>query len=182
MNTDSSFSIRHINLQFLATKTFKVYTKRTPNILNKLFPLNPELSCSLRNQQTFATRLLHTVHYRSYYLTYLGPNIWERVPSDVKNVLTLKTFNTARKIIFPKPWNIMKSSEIPRKYQLSINFLDKKKSVFCISEKFKTRTFPYSGNIVFYAKENIILNQLFESKEDRISHHRKVQNKNFTII
>ena len=141
MNTDSSFSIRHINLQFLATKTFKVYTKRTPNILNKLFPLNPELSCSLRNQQTFATRLLHTVHYRSYYLTYLGPNIWERVPSDVKNVLTLKTFNTARKTIFPKPWNIMKSSKIPRKYQLSINFLGKKRPYFLSLKSSKQEPF-----------------------------------------
>ena len=116
--------------------------------------------------------------------------------------------NTARKTIFPKPWNIMKSSKIPRKYQLSIifldqkrlyflslksskqelfltqktwysmlkkissyiNFLNQKKTVFPISEKFKTRTFPYSENMVFHAKENIILHQLFESKEDRISH------------
>ena len=49
---------------------------------------------------------------------------------------------TARKTIFPKSWNITKSSKIPRKYQLSINFLDKKKTAFPISEKFKTRTFP----------------------------------------
>ena len=90
--------------------------------------------------------------------------------------------NTARKTIFPKSWNIMKSSKIPRKYQLSINFLDKKKTVFPISEKFKTRTFWYSKNMVFYAEENIILHQLFESKEDRISHLQKPQNKNFSIF
>ena len=33
--------------------------------------------------------------------------------------------------------------------------------------------------MVFHAEENIILHQHFESKEDRISHLRKVQNKNF---
>ena len=76
----------------------------------------------------------------------------------------------------------MKSSKIPRKYQLSINFLDQKKTVFPISEKFKTRTFPYSKNTVFHAKEYIILHQLFGLKEDRISHLGKVQNKNFSII
>ena len=92
------------------------------------------------------------------------------------------TLNTARKSTFPKSWNIMESSKLPRKYQLSINFLDQKrpyflslksskqelfhtqktwysmlkkissyinflnqkKTVFPISEKFKTRTFPYS--------------------------------------
>ena len=36
--------------------------------------------------------------------------------------------------------------------------------------------------MVFHAEENIILHQLFESKEDRISHLRKVQNKKFAII
>ena len=42
--------------------------------------------------------------------------------------------------------------------------LDQKKTVSPISEKFKTRTFPYSKNMVFHAEENIILHQLFESK------------------
>ena len=68
----------------------------------------------------------------------------------------------------------MKSSKVPRKYQLSINFLDQKKTVFPISEKFKTRIFPYSKSMIFHAEENIILHQLFEPKEDRISHLRKV--------
>ena len=45
-----------------------------------------------------------------------------------------------------------------------------KKTVFPISEKFKTRIFPYSKNMIFHAEENIILRQLFEPKEDRISH------------
>ena len=76
----------------------------------------------------------------------------------------------------------MKSSRIPRKYQLSINFLDQNKTVFPIPEKFKTRTFPYSKNIPFSAEENVILHQLFESKEDRTSHLRKVQTKNFSIF
>ena len=89
--------------------------------------------------------------------------------------------HVAQRAMFPEPWNIMKSSKISRKYQLSTNFLDKKKpfflslkclkqklfriqktwysmlkkispyinflnqkkTVFIISEKFKTRTFPY---------------------------------------
>ena len=116
--------------------------------------------------------------------------------------------NTARRTIFPKSWNIMKSSQIPRKYQLSItfqikkkpyflslesskqelfrtqktwysmlmkissyiNFLNQRKTVFPISGKFKTTTFLYSKDMVFDPDENVILHQLFESKEDRILH------------
>ena len=90
--------------------------------------------------------------------------------------LKKQTKYTARKTIFLK--YTMRSSKIPRKNQLSINF--SKNTVLPISEKFKTRTFQYSKNIVFHAEENIILHQLFESKKDRIFHLRKVQNKNFS--
>lgn len=33
----------------------------------------------------FGTRPTYTVHYGSNWLSYLGPKIWENVPSDVKN-------------------------------------------------------------------------------------------------
>ena len=83
--------------------------------------------------------------------------------------MRLQTFvSLHEKLYFPIP--ITKNSKIPRKYQLSIKFLDEKKTVFPISEKFKTRTFSYSKNMVFRAEENNILHQLFESKEDRISY------------
>ena len=47
---------------------------------------------------------------------------------------------TAQKTIFPRSWNIIESSKKPRKYHLSINFLAEKKTVFRITEKFKTKT------------------------------------------
>ena len=69
-----------------------------------------------------------------------------------------------------------------KKISSYINFLNQKKTIFPISKKFKTRTFPYSENRVFHAKENAMLHQLFESKEDCIFHLRKVQKKIFPII
>ena len=42
-------------------------------------------------------------------------------------------------------------------YHGKLNILDQKETVFSISEKFKTRIFPYSVNTIFDAKENIIL-------------------------
>ena len=48
---------------------------------------------------------------------------------------------TARKTIFPKPWNIMESSKRPSKYHLSINFLAEKKDHISHTEKCKATTF-----------------------------------------
>ena len=68
----------------------------------------------------------------------------------------------------------MESSKRPSKFHLSINLLADKKAVFPITEKFKTRTFQESVNI--------ILASTFWLKKDRISHHRKVQNMSFSVI
>ena len=65
--------------------------------------------------------------------------------------------DTARRIIFHKSWNIMENSETPNTYHFSINALAQRKTMLSISEKFKTRTFQWSVNMEFHAKENVIL-------------------------
>ena len=60
---------------------------------------------------------------------------------------------TAPKTISPRSWNITENSKMLNKYHISINFLGQKKTVFPISEKFKTKAFPYSVNMVFHAKK-----------------------------
>ena len=74
LNTDSSFSIHQKNLQFFATEMFRVYTGSAPHIFNAVFPLTPESLYSLKNQQTFATSLVHTIHYGPNSLRYLMGN------------------------------------------------------------------------------------------------------------
>ena len=61
-------------------------------------------------------------------------------------------------------WNLMEISKKTSKYHLFIKFLDQSKIVFPISKKFKWRPFPDSLNMAFYAKKNIISNQLFRSQ------------------
>ena len=87
--------------------------------------------------------------------------------------IPFKRCYTARKSIFLKSWNIMESSKRPSKYPLSISFLAQK-NVFPISKNFKTRPFQQSVNIIFPST--------FCLKKDGISHLRKGQNKNFSII
>ena len=76
---------------------FRVFTGSAPDILNEMFPLNPESSYILRNQQTFSTRSIHILHYGSNSLIYLEPKIWEMVPSDVKNLGTVRDFKLVSK-------------------------------------------------------------------------------------
>ena len=65
-------------------------------------------------------------------------------------ILTLQTFFiTVRKTIFRRFWNIIRSSKRQCKYHLSINFLAVKKTLFSITKKFKTRSFPESVSIIF---------------------------------
>ena len=56
-----------------------------------------------------------------------------------------KRYQTARKTIFPKSWNIIESSKSSKssksKCHLSVNFLAEKKILFPITKRFKTRTF-----------------------------------------
>ena len=86
LNTSQEFTIP------CNRNVFSIYGKCKQDILDEVFPLNPESSFSLRNQQTFTTRPIHTVHYGSNSLSYLGPKIWEMIPSDVKNLRTVKDF------------------------------------------------------------------------------------------
>ena len=134
--------------------------------------------------QTSGNTIHCTKNYISHVLEY---------HEKFKNIKIISTFHQLFR--FKKPYFLsLKSSKqelfrihktwysMLKKISSYINFLNKKKTVFPISEKFKTRTFRFSEDVVFHAKENIILHQFFESKEDRISHLRKVQNKDFSII
>ena len=88
--------------------------------------------------------------------------------------LTILCPITARKTIFPRSRNIMESSKRPIIYHLFINFLSEKKTVFPITVMFKTRTSHLSVNITFLSTSWL--------KKDGIFYHRKVQNKNFSLL
>ena len=85
------------------------------------------------------------------------------------------------KLYFPGPgisWTVQKA-------KVDITFASTlwlKKTVFPITEMFKTRTFwqPITKN--FQQSVNIIFPSSFCLKKDRISHYIKVQNQNFLVI
>ena len=98
---DNSVSIHHRNLQFLATEMFKVYKKQGPDILQDVFPLNPQATYNLRNQPHFASRTIRTVHYGENSLRHLGPKLWEMIPSSIKDTESVETFKNKIKSWIP---------------------------------------------------------------------------------
>ena len=101
LSKDNSVSIHNRNLQALALELFKVYTKQGPDILNDVFPLNNQTRYNLRTNAHFATRTIRTVHYGDNSLRYLGPKIWEQVPSHMKEAESVEVFKSRIKNWIP---------------------------------------------------------------------------------
>ena len=57
-----------------------------------MFPLNSQPEHNLRNKTHFATRPIRTVYYEDNYLSYLGPKLWDLIPSDLKDTESVEVF------------------------------------------------------------------------------------------
>ena len=101
LRKDNSVSIHNRNLRALAIEMFKVYTKQGPAILQDVFPLNNQERYNFRKKAYFSTRAIRTVHYGDNSLTYLGPKIWEQIPSDLKEAESIEVFKSRIKNWIP---------------------------------------------------------------------------------
>ena len=72
LDNDNSVPIQQKNLQKLANEMFKTYAGMAPQIMNEVFPRNYTLNYNLRRHPEFASRAIHTVHYGSESLSFLG--------------------------------------------------------------------------------------------------------------
>ena len=72
-----------MNLEVLATKMFKVNMNLSPDLMNYIFQIrtNPY---ALRRNDTFSIRQVSSVYHGTKSLSFLGPKIWELVPSETK--------------------------------------------------------------------------------------------------
>ena len=82
---------------------FKVHLGEAPQILHEVFLLTEPSTYNLRFQPEFGTRPIRTVHYGSNSLRFLGPKIWEIVPSELKRCERVDDFKS--KIMEWRPHN-----------------------------------------------------------------------------
>ena len=90
LNKDNFVSIHHKNLQVLAMEIL------SPEILREIF-VSKTSSYSLRRNDTFEKRKVHSVYHGTESLLFLGPKIWDLVPGELKQSETLYSFKLKKK-------------------------------------------------------------------------------------
>ena len=88
--------LTHIkNMQILATEMFKVYRNICPPIFSEIFDRR-DINCNLRINSDFVMQNVRSVFHRYFVpmegISSLGPKIWDFVPLDSKELLSVATF------------------------------------------------------------------------------------------
>ena len=93
LEKDSSVSIHCRNLQVLATEIYKSKNNISPSVMQEIFTVI-EPKYNLRRNTIFQQRKVRTQKYGIESLKYLGPKIWELVPTDIKLSESLEVFKS----------------------------------------------------------------------------------------
>lgn len=88
---DRSSRLHIRNIQQLAIELFKTKNGLSPNFMKTIFPLN-DTSSMTRNFPTFKSRRIRTTLNGEQSFSFLGPKIWELVPSELRDMTDLVKF------------------------------------------------------------------------------------------
>ena len=100
LHKDNSVTVHTRNIRLVATERYKAYHGISPDIICDIFP-KAEIKWNLRNQKDFETPRINTV-WGSVSLRYLGPQVWNIVPINIKASPNLKKFKIDIKKWEPK--------------------------------------------------------------------------------
>ena len=84
LNIDKSVTIHHRNLQVLAAELYKVHHGLAPELMNDIFKKG-NVTHNFRKSSTSETRNIKSVYYGSETISFIGPKIWELLPSNINN-------------------------------------------------------------------------------------------------
>ena len=91
LEQEKSASIHTRNLQILTTEKLKVYQNMPLPIFSELF-YQRDICYNLRSNSNFAVSNVTSVFHGSESISYLGPKIWDIVPSELKQLTCLNAF------------------------------------------------------------------------------------------
>ena len=93
LEKDISFSVHDRNIQQLALEMYKVAKDLAPPAISTLF-----LQCSnnrhTRSQSDFSIPQVNTVYFGQNSIWYLGPLIWNSIPTALRNVESFVEFKS----------------------------------------------------------------------------------------
>ena len=93
LNIDKSVTIHHRNLQVLAAELYKVHHGLAPELMNDIFKKG-NVTHNFRKSSTSETRNIKSVYYGSETISFIGPKIWELLPSSIKDSENLNIFKS----------------------------------------------------------------------------------------
>ena len=97
LEKDNSVTIHQRNLQVLATEIFKLKNGLGSKTMKEVFEIQ-NLAYNFHLEAThFRTENLKKTHYYIQSVRYLGQNIWDMVPNDIKNCSSLNKFKNSVK-------------------------------------------------------------------------------------
>ena len=102
LEKDKSVSIHTRNLRFLAIEMFKLQRNIAPAIFSEIFQKNTHNRYDLRHRSDFTIPLVNSVHYGEESLSYLGPKLWETLPTEMRETETLHEFKKKVKQWIPQ--------------------------------------------------------------------------------
>ena len=85
LQKDQSVSIHMNNLQYLATKIFKVKNGLSPEIMKEVFIVQGNENYSLSSRTHLINRNIHTASFGTDTIANLGHKLWKLVPDQISN-------------------------------------------------------------------------------------------------
>ena len=101
LRRDSSATLYQRNLQKLMTEIFKVKTRRAPELMKGVFEF-ADVPYNLRNQSKCNRSIPCTEKYGIKTASSIGRKLWDKAPTEIKNLKSLEGFKARIKSWVPK--------------------------------------------------------------------------------
>ena len=101
LQRDNSVTIHQKNIQALAILMYKVTNNIAPTVVSELFSFS-NVNYNLRSGSQFTQPSVKTVWNGLETISYLGPKVWNMVPTEIKQKPSLPAFKREIKKWIPK--------------------------------------------------------------------------------
>ena len=86
---------------FRHLQTYKIKNDLSTEILSNIYTQRTQNHYSLQNASDFQIPFVQTVYHGTESISYLGPKIWDIVPAEMKNAISLNSFKAQIKKWLP---------------------------------------------------------------------------------
>ena len=116
---DSSLTIHQRNLKLFVTETFKLKIQCAPDIMKEIFEIDNQ-NYNFHHDFLIKQCIIQSVYYGTETVYFIDPKIWDTLPTNCNDVISLKSFKVNLKRWIPENCRLCKT------YIQHIGFLNNK--------------------------------------------------------